>query len=258
LQPRISTLAGVRSVAKFGFGGIALAFAVLAACSSDGDPEPSLSLEARMDPASCAGCHPSQVEEWSGSMHAYAGEDPVFLAMNARMQRETQGRAKDFCVRCHAPVALRMGKTQDGTNLAEVPKALKGVTCYFCHSVDAVTGSHSAELSLSDDGVMRGGLPDPVKNGAHRSAYSPLHDRERIESASLCGTCHDIVALEGAHVERTFDEWKKSLYARTETGQQLTCGKCHMDSRSGRAATTEGAPVRRVHNHALPSWPSCA
>src|SRR4029079_3501615 len=40
------------------------------------------------DPETCKTCHPSHYEEWAGSMHAYAAEDPVFRAMNARAQRD--------------------------------------------------------------------------------------------------------------------------------------------------------------------------
>ena len=55
-------------------------------------------------------------------MHAYAAEDPVFLAMNQRLQRETGGALGDFCVRCHAPMAVREGATRDGLDLA-APRA---------------------------------------------------------------------------------------------------------------------------------------
>src|SRR3954453_15291547 len=64
------------------------------------------------DPASCKGCHPSHYDEWAGSMHAYASDDPVFLAMNRRAQRDNPATGT-FCVQCHAPVAVREGLTQD-------------------------------------------------------------------------------------------------------------------------------------------------
>jgi len=55
----------------------------------------ALDRKALEDPAACKTCHPIQYEEWSGSMHAYASEDPVFRAMNRRVQREdpTAGRS---------------------------------------------------------------------------------------------------------------------------------------------------------------------
>jgi hypothetical protein len=180
-------------------------------------------------------------------MHAYAGEDPVFLAMNKRMQRETNGQAGSFCVGCHAPLAVRMGKTTDGLNLAQVPSFMRGVTCAFCHAVDAVEGTHNNPLRTAKDDVMRGGIADPIKS-PHRAAYSQLHDREVSDSSSMCGSCHDVVTPPGAHIERTFSEWKDSLYAKPG---QLSCGKCHMDGRDGVAARVDGAPRRRVHDHTM-------
>jgi hypothetical protein len=222
--------------------------AVLASCtSSKTDDAPTLTGDALLDPNNCLPCHADQFREWSGSMHAYAGEDPVFVAMNKRMQRETNGQAGPLCVGCHAPLAVRLGKTTDGLNLAELPASMRGVTCYFCHSTDGVEGTHSNPLHLATDGAMRGGIADPIKS-PHRATYSPLHDRETQASASMCGACHDVVTAAGAHVERTFEEWNASLYAKPG---QLACGKCHMEGRDGVAAKVEGAPTRRVHDHSM-------
>ena len=43
-----------------------------------------LSREELLDPKTCAGCHPQHYREWASSMHAYASDDPVFIAMNRR------------------------------------------------------------------------------------------------------------------------------------------------------------------------------
>lgn len=227
-------------------------FAVLAiaACASSEDEPPPVTLtgQALQNPNNCLPCHAEQFREWSGSMHAYAAEDPVFLAMNQRMLRETNGASASFCVSCHAPLAFRLGLTTDGANLAAVPKEMRGVTCYFCHSADAVEGTHNSPLRLAEDGVLRGGLRDPARAMPHRGAYSALHDRETPESASLCGACHDVITPHGAHIERTFAEWKASLYAKPG---QLACGKCHMEGREGKAAQLPDAPARRVHDHSM-------
>src|SRR6478672_4090627 len=66
-------------------------------------------VEKLQDPETCKECHPKHFEQWSGSMHAYAADDPVFVAMNKRGQRETNGELGDFCLRCHAPMALELG-----------------------------------------------------------------------------------------------------------------------------------------------------
>lgn len=245
---------------------LAVAIGAAVACGPDaGEPEPTLTGQALLDPKSCLPCHERHVREWSGSMHAYAAEDPVFVAMNARMQRETGGQNKDFCVGCHAPMAVRTGATVDGTNLAQVPSHLKGVTCVFCHEASSVEGTHNNPLKLAGDGVMRGAYADPARSSPHRAARSPLHDREDLSSSQLCGACHDVVTPHGAHIERTFAEWKSSLYAQNAPTSQLTCGKCHMTGRTDVAAEAEGVPVRTVHDHSMPAvdialtpWPEAA
>ncbi|BBL76882.1 multiheme c-type cytochrome [Methylomagnum ishizawai] len=206
------------------------------------------------DPASCGRCHPGHYREWAGSMHAYAVKDPVFRAMNRLGQDATGGKLGDFCVACHAPLAVRRGLTRDGLNLDQVPETLHGVTCQFCHTVEAVEGGHNHPLRLAGDGAVRGGIADPVANAVHASRYSALHDHARPESAALCGSCHDIDTPPPTPValERTFREWRTSVYARPRDRGGLTCGGCHMPGRDGPAADVPDAPPRRVHSH---RWP---
>jgi hypothetical protein len=227
---------------------VASAVAHLAGC---GDNAPRILLEkaALMDPATCKSCHPQQFQDWSGSMHAYAGLDPVFLAMNQRGQRETQGALGDFCVKCHAPVALAEGLTTDGLNLAALAPAVKGVTCYFCHSAASVDGAHNNPLKLARDGTLFGPFRDPVASTPHRSAYAPLFDLARPESAAACGACHDIVNQHAAAVERTYAEWQATLFSDTQVGQ--TCVRCHMNQTLGPASTTSSGKVRSLGSHAL-------
>ena len=229
---------------------VAEALLLLTGCTA-AKIDKTLHGDALKDPASCTPCHADHVTQWSGSMHAYAADDPVFLAMNARGQRETKGALGDFCVKCHAPVALAAGATKDGTNLAALPAHLKGVTCYFCHSVASVEGSHNNPLALGDDEVMRAAIEDPLDNPAHEAEYSPWLDRSRRESASLCGSCHDIVTPKGVALERTFSEWQTSQFGN---GMQAmaTCGNCHMAGKKAPAADFPGVKVRTVHDH---DWP---
>ena len=221
---------------------------IVFACSSP-PSRTFLSRDDLLEPTACQGCHQDHYEEWAGSMHAYAADDPVFIAMNRRGQRETHGALGTFCVNCHAPMAVREGATKDGLNLARLPKKLKGVTCYFCHSVDQVNGTHNNPLHLADDGVMRGGIADPFRSGRfHDAAYSSLLDRNRAESARACGACHDIVTPHEGAIERTFREWQSSVFS---TSGGSTCGQCHMaQSTTPRAiAQIPDAPLRRPHSH---------
>ena len=229
-------------------------------CGCPGKKE--LDREALMDPESCKTCHPEHFREWSGSMHAYAADDPVFLAMNARGQRETNGELGDFCVQCHAPMAVREGLTTDGLDLDSVPQHLKGVTCFFCHTAIGTTDDHNAAVELSDELVMLGGLPDPIDNTAHEAELAPHFVRTNLESSNLCGSCHDIVTPKGVHLERTFAEWRESLFAHDNPAEKNTCVSCHMAGREGVAADYDGVPLRRIHDHrmvgvdvAITDWP---
>lgn len=245
----------------------------LAGCPQD-PPSGGLSLDdPLLDPASCEECHPTHYREWLGSMHAYAAEDPVFLAMNARGQRETGGALGDFCVRCHAPLAVELGLTQDGLDLAEVPQHLRGITCYFCHTVAAVEGTHNNPLVLGGGRTMLGAIRDPVDSEAHPSGYSPHLDSSTMESAAMCGSCHDVVTPNDVHLERTYSEWQASFFGDVDPVSGgpaiygLRCGSCHMGpAQSGPIADAPGVRADRLrHPHGMPAvdvalhdWPSAA
>jgi hypothetical protein len=220
------------------------------------DASITLRREELLKPESCGQCHPVQYREWSSSMHAYAANDPVFIAMNTRGQRETNNALGDFCVRCHAPMALVEKKTTNGANLAQLPSELKGVTCYFCHNAIGIEDDHNGALKLANDTTMRGSFknPPPAPAFAHSSAYASIFDRNSTDSSALCGACHDVVTPKGVHMERTFKEYNESLYPHPTASFQ-TCQTCHMDARhpDGPAAQIGKAlPVRRTYEH---MWP---
>jgi hypothetical protein len=224
----------------------ALAFAALGALASacGDDAITPLEISELMKPETCMTCHPKHYTEWSGSMHAYAADDPVFLAMNQRGQRDTGGALGDFCVKCHAPIALRLGLTTDGLNLAEVPQWAKGVGCYFCHNIEDVQGDHNNPLVLAMDDTMRGGIKDPVRNQAHRSSYSTFLDGTAGDSSRACGACHDIVNQRGFAIERTYAEWRGSIFAGPDPRRTLSCGQCHMIGNTDVIAEDPDASVK--------------
>ncbi|HEY3253729.1 MAG TPA: multiheme c-type cytochrome, partial [Polyangiaceae bacterium] len=226
-----------------------LSAVMLLACGNQPAEPAVLSAEELMDPKTCAECHSRQYAEWSGSMHAYASSDPLFVALNQRGQDEAN--VGTFCVGCHAPLAVRTGATRDGKNLASLPERLQGVTCYACHNVNQITNTHNNSLRLANDSVMRASLANALPNRAHRSAYSPLLDRAQLESSKLCGSCHDVVNGHGVAIERSFAEWQASAFASSSGS---TCGQCHMSKSSepGPIADVPGAPVRERHSHQFP------
>ncbi len=236
--------------AGFRIGGWCLLLVLLSACD-DELPGTPLSIDELRNPEACRDCHPGHVAEWEGSMHAFSGRDPIFLAMNRRGQRETNGALGSFCVDCHSPMAVRLGLTEDGLNLDEIPQHLQSVSCSFCHQVTGVDALVNNGLELTEDGVMRGGISSPRETAAHRSAYSPLHDRKNLQSAAMCGSCHDVLTPDGFALERTYVEWADSLFNSDDPLQRNTCNDCHMPGRTG-AVAVDG-PIRRRHDHGMPA-----
>ncbi len=74
----------------------------------------------------------------------------------------------------------------------------------------------------------------------------------------MCGSCHDIVTPGGVHIERSFAEWKTTIFgtifAATD-GNGLTCSYCHMAATTGVIAEGTGLDVGSrdfgLHDHNL-------
>jgi hypothetical protein len=215
----------------------------------------AVTREKLRDPETCRGCHPNHYREWSSSMHAYSARDPVFVAMNKRGQRETHGELGDFCIKCHAPMAVVDKRTKDGLDLEQLPDKERGVSCYFCHDVIGVDGDHNAMLRLADDTTMRGPIRDPARPYAHQAEFSEMFDDTSPKSTAMCGGCHDIVTRTGVHLERTFEEYRSGIFSKSATGAPPafdSCVGCHMPGEQAFAASVPGAGLRRVHEHLWP------
>ena len=173
-------------------------------------------------------------------MHAYASDDPVFVAMNNRGERETYGLLGTFCTQCHAPMAVALGLTDGGVfDPAQLPPTARGVTCYFCHDVASVEADHNNGLHLAMDTTMRGGVADPVESSAHHSKFDPDLMASATNGSKMCGSCHDVVTQRGVPLERTYVEWKTTIFAQLPPGSGggITCSGCHMGTNVDPATT---------------------
>lgn len=101
-----------------------------------------------------------------------------------------------------------------------------GVMCDVCHTISD-TNVHTtkmiehgnASFVASPGKVKRGPLRD-AKSPYHQTAYSDLHTK-----AEFCGNCHNVFnPLTNFPLERTYDEWKYSVYAQND----VQCQDCHM------------------------------
>lgn len=183
-------------------------------------------LEASLHPEACGTCHPAQLADWRESVHA-AASGPGVAGQLVEM-RENDPSSAHACLICHAPLAEQAPLVADGRELSPNPAydavlAGKGVPCASCHvRGHARFGPPRRDGSLAS-GVARETLPH---NGVTRTPA--------FLKAEFCKSCHqftpDGFALNGKLLQSTYDEWKKSTFAR----QGVQCQDCHMPDRRHR------------------------
>ncbi len=181
------------------------------------------------DPERCKICHRDIYNQWKGSMHSNAFVDPVFLAMWRLGEEEMGGALRNLCAGCHTPIGTLGEEVTFDPATGEFGAgelASKGVQCDFCHTViesswKDTPSSQPMNLSLIVD-------PGDIKRGPYKDSDSPGHDTAYSElhtSAEFCGSCHHVFhPVTNFPIERTYDEWKHSVYAR----KNIVCQDCHM------------------------------
>lgn len=182
-------------------------------------------------PEVCKECHTEIYEQWKGSMHSNAYRDPVFQALWKLGNKETNGLTEKLCAGCHTAVGTVSGeiskKDANGNyDISEI--AQNGVQCDVCHSIKSATyleskpyEPHNASFIIAPGEAKRGPFKDS-ESPHHEAAYSELHT-----SAEFCGNCHHVFhPVTNFPIERTYDEWKYSVYAQNG----IQCQDCHMAS----------------------------
>ena len=193
------------------------------------DGEVPASLDNFSGAPECGTCHKKIYSEWQGSMHAAAFTDPVWRALMAMGSEETGGKTDKFCIECHTPAGL---VTEDDTKAEDVFSedtdlvSTFGVQCDVCHSI---SGSHGRQSPAGEPGNGAFILsPGKVKRGpyencdtmAHKGVLSTLHT-----TSLICANCHQAFHFSSnLPLERTYDEWKHSVYAQ----KGIQCQHCHM------------------------------
>lgn len=215
-----------------GVGIVLLAFAAAHAAEPDLELMPDRLNGSRL----CGECHQDIYTSWSRSMHSAAYTDPIFKTSYMKAYLQTGGEASRICLACHAPVAAL---TDDLELKNEISR--EGITCDFCHSVEAVNlDGQSERFEVRMDGVKRGPLAD-ADSPVHGVARSDLH-----KSAELCAGCHEWTNPKGVLVLSTYSEWRTSSHA----DEGKTCQHCHMPVTSGVMVRTDlGSKPRRVNLH---------
>lgn len=145
--------------------------------------------------AECGKCHVEIYQEWAQSYHGRAMSDPLFLEFSADINKEE-------CIRCHAPVALRVAGFV--TPIARTEHREDAVSCLTCHqSGGGVAGPH-AGLS---------------------GACNPVHDPDQTDVVKMCFVCHN--------QHDTGNEWLRGPYSPNapapRSHAEKNCLDCHME-----------------------------
>ena len=178
-------------------------------------------------PDICSGCHVEIYKQWKGSMHSHAYVDPIFHALWKIGSKETNGFTDKLCAGCHTGIGTVSEEIimKDGEfQVSEIAK--KGVQCDLCHTIVESTflktpthEPQNASISVEPGNIKRGPYKDS-KSSFHETAYSKLHT-----TSKFCANCHHVFhPVTNFHIERTYDEWKYSVYAQ----KGIQCQDCHM------------------------------
>ncbi len=170
-------------------------------------------------PDNCQMCHDQLFDQWNGSMHALAWEDPVFQTLLAKGSVATDGLIDDFCTKCHVPIGVLSGENLpiDGSNYSAVSQ--EAIQCDFCHTVTDSTAQGNSSYTFGPSNVKKGPFAD-ARPFSHKATYSAIHTQ-----AEFCGACHDVFhPVNGLPLELTYTEWKNSPYA----AEGIVCQDCHM------------------------------
>ncbi len=218
----------------------------LASCSRDEATSPPaqgprFSLTDFTTSQTCSTCHPQYYEEWKGSMHRYAANDPIWMLANNALQGSTQGRLQSWCWQCHAPIGFLTENTKPSFQFTDMQAIVsEGVNCNACHFLrqpHSTTNQH-IQYNIQPGRNQYGTIGDPIGASVHENVYDASYGRSEV-----CRECHDLI-VNNVPVEVTFSEWQNSAWG----AMSVECQKCHMATYTGQAAV--GGPVRtNLHRH---------
>jgi len=183
------------------------------------------------DPKVCGQCHSRQFEGWNGSMHSNSFRDPVFQAQWA-MAVKADPNNETHCGSCHSPIGAATDTITFDPDKGlhggfEAPElAANGVSCDVCHTI--TESNFDATATLEHGNASFEMTPGKIKRATLKNSKSPYHGTEYSDlhsKSEFCGNCHNIFHPgNNFPIERTYDEWKYSIYAQND----IQCQDCHM------------------------------
>jgi len=165
-------------------------------------------------------------------MHSHAFKDPIFQALWAMAEKDESVDVRNHCGGCHSAIGTVTNTIQFDPKIGKhggftAPTiAAQGVSCDVCHTV---SGSNLQKTAVLEHGNSSFEIaPGQKQRASLKDAKSPFHETEYSEhhtESAFCGYCHNIFnPATNFPVERTYDEWKYSIYAQ----KGIQCQDCHM------------------------------
>ncbi len=213
---------------------------ILWVAAAAGQQPPARPLDIPSSAEACGRCHRAIEETWKGSAHAQAMESRLFQDALELTETEFGADSRRICLGCHSPIALRIG------DLRLVRKvSWEGVTCDFCHSVQAVSLEGTNPTARVEFTQVKTGPLEQANSNGHRTAFSEVH-----KSSAVCAPCHQYENQLGFPVLTTFSEWRKSRYAK----QGRNCQSCHMHQVAGEVVDPliKSVPLAKINLHQMP------
>lgn len=153
------------------------------------------------DVRSCRGCHDVLFDQWVGSAHALAGNNPFYVEVMGALVRQNRLAETALCQSCHQPVLSALADRVFATS----PQAMSddwGVSCKSCHLTHQVeTPPKNGRFLIREEERVPGLLTSgdeyvPPPHGAIRDDLR-LHlkgfsNSVLFGSREFCSSCHRI------------------------------------------------------------------
>ncbi len=217
---------------------------------------------------------------WRSTMMANSSRDPFWRAVvDAEIAAAPHAAAEIAakCLKCHAPLAERIGLEDHGTEDVlhalscdgELGKlAADGVSCTICHGMSpeglGTPESFTAGFALDPWRRLFGPHEEPFPGPMRmHTGFEPSYGAH-IAQSSLCGSCHTLVTHPmdgegtatdiGFHEQTPYLEWRNSSFSNEAPDGSLlepapagarTCQSCHVPQ-----TDASGRPIRTrlAHN----------
>jgi hypothetical protein len=207
----------------------------------------------------CESCHAIIHQQWNQSLHRLAGRTESYQRLVTQVRRERGDQMAMMCSRCHTPLLAMAGRVDDPTDRTQDELRNEGVSCQYCHIVDAVRtppANGYLTIQFNRDFFQDYDLDDYQINDfrsramlANLMVHRNLYRRTPLVTSEYCGACHrtempfSLASGQPLILGDTYTPFANSK----PHAEGLNCQACHMPL-SKYAADVSGE-MTEIHAH---------